>query len=90
MYYVYVLESLIDYNKYTGCTEDLKHRLYLHNTGKVESTKERKPFRIIYYEGCINKEDAYHRERYLKSSWGKRYLNNRLKQYFSNKENPVG
>ena len=35
-----------------------------HNKGKVESTKLRTPFELIYYEACRNEEDALHREKY--------------------------
>lgn len=40
--------------------------------------------RLIYYEACLNEEDARQRERYLKSGMGKKYLKNRLKKYLEN------
>lgn len=80
-YYVYVLESLSDKKWYTGYTSDLKKRIGEHNEGKTKSTKNRRPLRLIYFEGCITKEDAIAREKYLKSGMGKRYLKNRLKRY---------
>ena len=83
MYYVYILISEKDNNLYTGCTHDLKKRVQLHNQGKVESTKNRKPFKLIYYEACLNKFDAFKREKYLKTTYGKRYIRNRLKDYFT-------
>ena len=83
MYYVYVLESQKDKNWYTGCTHDLKERFRLHNEGKVQSTKDRRPFKIKYYEGCLSQSDAYRREKYLKTTYGKRYIRNRLKDYFT-------
>jgi hypothetical protein len=54
-YYVYVLKSEIDDLWYTGYTADLKNRLLLHNEGKVESTKNRRPLKLIYFEGCLEK-----------------------------------
>ncbi|MDP3685036.1 MAG: GIY-YIG nuclease family protein, partial [Ignavibacteria bacterium] len=54
MYYVYVLKSLKDGNFYKGYTKDLKKRFEDHNKGKVESTKLRTPFELIYYEACRN------------------------------------
>jgi len=33
---------------------------------------------LIYYEGCLSVDDAYRRERYLKSGRGGRYLKARL------------
>ena len=36
---------------------------------------------LIYYEACTNQQDAYTREKYLKSGMGKRYIKNRLKRF---------
>ena len=81
MYYVYVLQSEKDNNFYVGYTANLKERLKLHNDGKIKSTKGRRPFKLIYYESCLNQQDALQRERYLKSNYGKRYIKNRLKGF---------
>ena len=83
MHYVYILKSLRDGNLYTGCTQDLKKRFQLHNDGKVPSTQDRRPLELVYYEACIDQRDAYHREKYLKTTYGKRYVKNRLKHYFT-------
>jgi len=83
MYYVYVLESGVDGEWYTGSTPDLKRRVQRHNDGEVLSTKPRRPLKLIYYEGCVSQADAVARERYLKSGMGKRYLRNRLKDYLA-------
>lgn len=80
MYYTYVLKSEKDGMFYTGVTNDLRKRLLEHNKGIVKSTKYRMPLKLVYYEACIKKEDAYRRERYLKAGKGKRYLYNRLKE----------
>ena len=85
-YYVYVLQSEKDNLWYTGYTSDIKNRLLLHNDGKVESTKNRRPLKLIDYERCLNQQDATRREKYLKSGSGKIYLKNRLGNYF----NPTG
>jgi len=83
MYYTYVIQSEKDGKFSTGFTGDLRIRLNEHNTGKVPSTKNRGPFRIIYYEACINEQDATAREKYLTTGMGKRYLKNRLKRFLS-------
>lgn len=83
-YYVYVLLSKKDNRFYTGYTADLKERLKLHNEGKVFSTKNRLPLQLIYFEACLNQQDATRREKYLKSGSGKIYLNNRLSNFFLN------
>ena len=83
MYYVYVLRSRKDKDLYTGCTNDLKKRILLHNQGKVYATHERTPFDLIFYEAFINKHDAFAREQWLKTGWGRnqlqKILNNFLK-----------
>ena len=81
MYYIYVLQSEKDENFYVGYTWNLKKRLKLHNEGRVKSTKERRPIKLIYYEACLEQKDALKREKYLKSNYGKRYIKNRLKEY---------
>ena len=81
MYYTYILQSKKDRQFYTGYTNDLKERVKLHDMGKVESTKNRLPVKLVYYEACLNQQDATHREKYLKTSWGKRYIKSRLKNY---------
>ena len=65
-YYTYVLLSKKDRKFYTGCTKNLKLRFEQHLNGEVESTKKRRPLELIYYEACRNKDDAFHREKYLK------------------------
>jgi len=82
MYYVYILISQKDGKFYTGYTNNLEKRIKLHNEGKVSSTKERIPLILLYFEACLNQQDATHREKYLKSTYGKRYIKNRLKHYF--------
>lgn len=81
-YYVYVLQSEKDSNFYVGYTSDVNRRVEEHNDGKVPSTKDRRPLKLIYWEGCLNQQDATRREKYLKTAWGKRYIKNRLKEYF--------
>jgi len=83
MYYTYVIQSEKDKRSYTGFTRDLRNRLNEHNDGQVPSTKNRGPFKMIYYEACIDQQDATAREKYLKSGMGKRYLKNRLKRFLS-------
>lgn len=83
MHYTYVIKSEKDNKWYTGCTKDLRKRFDLHNQNQVVSTKNRAPFELIYYEACHNQQDAYQREKYLKSGMGKRYLKNRLKRFLS-------
>jgi putative endonuclease len=82
-YYVYVLWSLKDKKHYVGFTQDLKFRFEQHAKGRVESTKNRRPLKLIYYEACLNQKDSTHREKYLKTSYGKKFIKSRLKSYLT-------
>ncbi|UCB57260.1 MAG: GIY-YIG nuclease family protein [Candidatus Omnitrophota bacterium] len=81
MYYVYLLISTKDNNQYIGFTEDIDKRLKEHNAGKVVSTKNRRPLKLIYFEAYLDKRDAQGREQFLKSGAGKRFLRKQLKHH---------
>lgn len=78
---VYLLESIKDSSLYTGYTNNLRRRIEEHNTGRGFSTKFHLPFRLIYFEGCTNEQDAKRREHYLKTTQGRRFLGLRLLEY---------
>lgn len=83
MHYTYILKSTKDGKFYTGYTIDLRKRVSVHNSGKSSYTKDRGPFELIYYEACLNEDDARSREKYLKSGMGKRFVRNRIKRFLS-------
>jgi putative endonuclease len=83
VYYTYVLLSKKDGKFYTGYAQDLKVRFELHTKGKVESTKDRRPLELVYYEVCLNQEDATRREKYLKTHYGKMFIKKRIKSYLT-------
>lgn len=87
MWYIYVLQSRQDKNLYTGCTNDLRKRIALHGIGKVCATKFRRPLVLVYYEAFLDKRDAYAREKWLKTGWGRNHLKRALKYYFYAKGN---
>ncbi len=87
MFYVYVLESEKNEELYIGRTRDLPKRLEEHNRGLNSSTKRYLPWRLVYYEGCLNENDSKRREGYLKTTQGRRLLKRRLKEYFFLKKN---
>jgi len=74
MHYVYVIQSKDDKKLYVGCTANLRKRIEMHNSGKVNSTRSRKPFNLLYYEAYTNKGDAFEREKYMKTGWGRNYI----------------
>ena len=83
-FYVYLLYSQYDHKFYTGYTQNLQKRIKEHQSGQVVSTKNRRPLNLVYYEACLDQNDATRREKYLKTTYGKRYLKSRLKHYLTN------
>ena len=81
MYYTYILRNMQNGRLYTGYTNDLRKRFKEHNDGRSIYTKTRGPYELIYYEACLNEQDARSREKYLKSGKGKRYIKYRLKRF---------
>lgn len=82
-HYVYILQSEKDNNFYVGYTKNIQRRMKEHNFGKIFSTKNRIPLKLIYWERCLNQDDATKREKYLKSSWGRKYIKNRISNYLT-------
>ncbi len=84
MYYVYVL-LLNNNDLYKGSTDDLKRRFKEHQFGKVESTRNYRPLKLILYEAYLLKSDAERREKFLKTTEGRRLLKQQLRDIL-NKE----
>ena len=83
MYYVYILQSQQKPEwLYKGSTSDLQKRFKEHNNKKNFSTAPYAPFKLIYYEAYLLKKDAEAREKYLKTSMGKRIVKKQLKYFF--------
>jgi putative endonuclease len=78
MWYVYILRSVTDSALYIGSTNDIERRLNEHNTGKVESTKNRKPLNLEAYIAVKDKNKAIELEQYLKTGSGRAILNKRF------------
>jgi len=68
----------MDKNLYTGSTNDIARRLTEHNSGKVDSTKNRTPFSLEAYFAVKDKSRAIELERYLKSGSGRAFLQKRI------------
>ena len=67
MYFAYILISLKDGRYYYGSTSNIDKRIIHHNSGKVKSTKNRKPLKLHYKEIFDTKKEAENRERYFKT-----------------------
>lgn len=83
MYFVYVLENTETRGLYIGFTADLKKRLKGHKSGDTKTTRG-KTYRLIYFEGYLNKSDAIGREKFLKGGSGRKYINKQLRNYLNN------
>ena len=66
MYYTYLLKSERDGGYYIGYSSDLKKRFIHHTEGKVDSTRYRRPLKLLYYEAYETEELARKREQNLK------------------------
>ena len=66
-YFVYILKSNKDDDYYVGCTTNLTTRISRHNSGKTKSLKSRRPLVLIYFEKYNSQEEAYSREKQIKS-----------------------
>jgi len=82
MFYVYILQSQKNKSLYIGYTSNLKQRFEEHNSGRSLATKAFRPYKLIFYEAFLNKQDAKYREEYLKSGWGLRTIRKMLKGFF--------
>jgi putative endonuclease len=82
MYFTYILYSKKDNKLYTGYTQDLELRIKQHEDGQVQSTKNRRPLELIYFEACLEQWDAIKREKYLKTHYGRLFIHKRLKSWF--------
>ena len=78
MHYVYIL-LLRNGDLYKGYTEDLKKRIKEHQAGRVESTENKRPVCLIHYEAYALKSDALRREKFLKTTEGRRLLRCQIK-----------
>jgi predicted GIY-YIG superfamily endonuclease len=78
VHYTDVPLSQRDGNWYIRATGDLRVRLTSHGAERVRSTAPRRPLSLVYDAACLSADDAYRRERHLKSGRGGRYLRARL------------
>lgn len=66
MYWVYILWSEKLQRYYIGLTSDIDKRLKYHNYGKSTYTKRGIPWKLVYKELCVTKQDAWKREMQIK------------------------
>ncbi len=78
MFYAYVIKSIAHDFYYKGHCENLEERLAQHNSGFTTSIKPYIPFKFAYYEEFATREEAILREKYFKTSAGRRFLKSKL------------
>ncbi|MBS4064676.1 MAG: GIY-YIG nuclease family protein [Chitinophagaceae bacterium] len=78
MYYAYVLKSVHHDYFYKGHCYNLEARLQQHNSGMTVSIKPYIPFKLVYFEEFETEAEAIQREKYFKTSAGRRYLKIKL------------
>ncbi|NNJ88228.1 MAG: GIY-YIG nuclease family protein [Eudoraea sp.] len=89
-YCVYVLQSEKDLLFYHGFTTNIENRLRDHNAGRTISTSKRMPLRLIFCEFYLCKKDAMRREKYFKTTQGKRMLKLMLRNTLKKIGYPLG
>jgi putative endonuclease len=72
------IEDAIDNKLYIGSTNDITRRLTEHNSGKVDSTKNRTPLRLEVYFAVKDKARAITLEQYFKTGSGRAFLQKRI------------
>jgi putative endonuclease len=73
MYYVYILESLVDGDFYKGSTSDYLKGLDSHNRGESRFTRSKLPWKIVFVQEFEGKTEALIQEKKLKRC-NKEYL----------------
>ena len=73
-----ILQSIRNGKLYKGLTNDLKRRVREHNAGNSGFTKLNGPWKLVYYEAFLKKDDARREELFLKSGKGKERIKHLL------------
>ncbi len=85
MFYVYFIKLAND-DIYKGVTDNLKRRIAEHVGGKVKSTKNYKPFKLVGYESYFLESDARRREKFLKTTEGRRLFKQQYRDILNGSE----
>ncbi|MFC3416853.1 GIY-YIG nuclease family protein [Algoriphagus hitonicola] len=78
VYYAYVLKSKLHDYFYKGHCKDLTKRLEQHNSGMTTSIRPYLPFELVYFEEFESLSEAIKREKYFKTSRGRKFLKEKL------------
>ena len=79
MWRVYIIKSKDHDWYYMGMSQNPFDRLKSHNSGKVRSTKYKKPYEILLIEEFDSLKKARTREKYYKTGFGKKVWMKKIK-----------
>ena len=74
MFYTYILQSDKSKRYYIGHTSDLQERINRHNSGNVTATRNKGPWKIVYFEEFDSKLAANQRELNIKKMKSRTYI----------------
>jgi len=75
---VYLIQSEKDSSVYSGNSDDFHDRFKRHNKGRVNSTKNRAPWKHVCHIVFEDNQTAYDFERYLKTGSGRAFIKKRF------------
>jgi putative endonuclease len=79
-FYVYILQSLKDKTYYVGSTSNLKDRVERHNQGRVNYTKPKRPWKLVYTEEHPDRSSAAKRESSIKAHKRRAFIETLIKE----------
>lgn len=74
LFCTYILVSEKNGKYYIGHTSNLVDRLSAHNAGKVKSTRNKGPWKCVYFEEYVTKLEANRRELEIKKQKKRKYI----------------
>jgi putative endonuclease len=86
MYYTYILISKNGKKTYAGSTDNIERRLSEHNSGKVKSSRHYIPYMLLHLDESPTLVEARRKERFYKSTSGRRILKNFVEDWGSAKK----
>ena len=88
MYYVYYL-LMTNQQIYTGSSHNLRQRIIEHAAGRMTTTSKHLPVKLLGYEAYGLKTDAQRRERFMKTTEGKRLFRQQYRDIIAASHAPV-
>ncbi len=73
-WFVYILKSQSKNKFYKGLTNNLDKRLKEHLSGRVKTTANMLPVKLIHVELCKTRNEARKIEKYFKSGYGREII----------------